>query len=187
MASRNTYDEAQVIEQLRDPAAARTAFGKVIEHYSSTLYWHIRRMVLDHDDANDILQNVLIRAWTGINSFRGECKLRSWLFRIASNECYTFLTQQQNRFPVSMDDDESNSVASQLEADEYFDGSQLQARLQEAIATLPPRQRQVFNMRYYDEMKYEDMAEILETSVGALKASYHFAVEKISAFFSDDN
>lgn len=179
--------EKLLLNRLQDPTTARSAFEEVVRQYSQPLYWHIRRMVLDHDDANDILQNVLIRAWTGIDSFRGECKLRSWLFRIASNECYTFLTQQQNRLIVSMDDDESNSVASQLEADEYFDGSQLQARLQEAIATLPPRQRQVFNMRYYDEMKYEDMAEILETSVGALKASYHFAVEKISAFFSDDN
>lgn len=179
--------EKLLLNRLQDPATARSAFEEVVRQYSQPLYWHIRRMVLDHDDANDILQNVLIRAWTGIDSFRGECKLRSWLFRIASNECYTFLTQQQNRLTVSMDDDESNSVASQLEADEYFDGSQLQARLQEAIATLPPRQRQVFNMRYYDEMKYEDMAEILETSIGALKASYHFAVEKISAFFSDDD
>ena len=137
-------------------------------------------MVLDHDDANDLLQNTFIKAWTGIDGFLGNAKVLTWLYRIATNESLTYL----NRATLNTDD--TDACENQLEADPYFDGDELQTRLQEALLTLPPKQRMVFNMKYFDDMKYEDMSSILGTSVGALKASYHLAVKKISTFFEDD-
>ena len=186
MASRNTYDEAAVVEQLHHPDTARAAFGQVIEHYSSSLYWQIRRMVVDHDDANDVLQNTFIKAWTSIDNFRGDAKLSTWLYKIAINESITFINKKKVMSQVSIDDDDSFLVNS-LESDEWFDGDDAQLKLQKAIATLPEKQRLVFNMRYFDEMKYDDMSEILGTSVGALKASYHHALKKIEAFFEESD
>ncbi len=186
MAKQNTYDEAQIIEQLRQPDTLSSAFGKVIVHYSQPLYWQIRRMVIDHDDANDVLQNTFIKAWTNISNFRGDSKLSTWLYKIAVNESITFINKKKVQNNISLDDD-SSFLTNSLEADKYFDGDQAQIKLQKAIATLPDKQRLVFNMRYYDEMKYEDMSEILGTSVGALKASYHHAVKKIESFFADED
>ena len=143
-------------------------------------------MVIDHDDANDVLQNTFIKAWQSIDNFRGDAKLSTWLYKIAINESITFINKKKALNNVSIDDDDSFLV-NNLEADKYFDGDQAQQRLQLAIAKLPEKQRLVFNMRYYDEMKYEDMSEILGTSVGALKASYHHAVKKIEAFFSESD
>lgn len=139
-------------------------------------------MVLSHDDANDLLQNVFIKAWTGLDGFLGNAKVLTWLYRIATNETITFLNRNSNLGSM----DEAEKVVSQLEADEYFDGDDLQARLQAAVQTLPPKQRMIFNMKYFEEMKYEDISNILGTSVGALKASYHLAVKKVSSFFDDD-
>lgn len=178
-------NEDLLLQQLRDPKTAQTAFSVLVGEYTEPLYWHLRRMVLDHEDANDLLQNTFIKAWTNIDSFQGNAKISTWLYRIATNEALTFLTKQSNMPSVSIDDDESSPV-NQLESDEYFDGDELQVRLQEALKTLPPKQQLVFNMKYFDEMKYEDMSEILGTSVGALKASYHLAVKKIAAYFEDD-
>ena len=186
MAAREKYDEAQVVEQLHDPKMCRSAFGKVIEHYSSQLYWQIRRMVIDHDDANDVLQNTFMKAWTNIDNFRGDAKLSTWLYKIAINESITFINKRKAQAQVSLDDDDS-FLASTLESDPWFDGDSAQVKLQQAIASLPQKQRLVFNMRYYDEMKYEDMSEILGTSVGALKASYHHAIKKIEAFFGEND
>ena len=180
MATRVKYDEASIIEQLHKQETCRTAFGRVIEHYSEQLYWHIRRLVIDHDDANDVLQNTFIKAWTNIDNFRGDAKLSTWLYKIAINESITFINK------ISLDEDDSFLVNS-LEADKYFDGDEAQVKLQKAIATLPEKQRLVFNMRYYDEMKYEEMSEILGTSVGALKASYHHALKKIETFFENND
>ena len=182
--TQRTYDEASVVEQLHHPDTARAAFGQVIEHYSSTLYWQIRRMVIDHDDANDVLQNTFLKAWTSIDNFRGDAKLSTWLYKIAINESITFINKKKMQNNVSLDDDESFLVNT-LESDEWFDGDEAQLLLQRAIATLPEKQRLVFNLRYYDEMKYEDMSEILGTSTGALKASYHHALKKIEAFFAE--
>ncbi|MBQ7691438.1 MAG: sigma-70 family RNA polymerase sigma factor [Muribaculaceae bacterium] len=182
--TQRTYDEAAVIEQLHHPSTARAAFGQVIAHYSSTLYWQIRRMVIDHDDANDVLQNTFLKAWTSIDNFRGDAKLSTWLYKIAINESITFINKKKAQNNVSLDDDDSFLVNT-LESDEWFDGDETQRLLQQAIATLPEKQRLVFNMRYYDEMKYEDMSEILGTSTGALKASYHHAMKKIEAFFAE--
>ena len=182
MAAREKYDEARVIEQLHNQATCKAAFGKVIEHYSSQLYWQIRRLVIDHDDANDVLQNTFIKAWTNLDNFRGDAKLSTWLYRIAANESLTFL--QRRRDTVTIDDTEAD-LANRLESDPYFDGDETDLMLQQAIQTLPEKQRQVFNMKYFQNMKYEEMSEILDTSIGALKASYHFAVEKIEKYFNE--
>ncbi len=175
-------DEDILLQQLRDPKTRRTTFSEMVKVYSEPLYWHIRRMVLSHDDANDLLQNVFIKAWTGLDGFLGNAKVLTWLYRIATNEAITFLNRNSSFGSM----DEAEKVVSQLEADEYFDGDDLQARLQAAVLTLPPKQRMIFNMKYFEEMKYEDISNILGTSVGALKASYHLAVKKVSSFFDDD-
>lgn len=182
MSSKYTYDESEIIEQLHSQDTCRAAFARVIEHYSQPLYWQIRRMVIDHDDANDVLQNTFIKAWANIDNFRGDAKLSTWLYKIAINESITFINKKKAVNKVSIDDDDS-TLANSLEADQWFDGDEAQIELQKAIASLPDKQRLVFNMRYYDEMKYDDMSEILGTSVGALKASYHHAIKKIESFF----
>ena len=177
-------NEGLLLKQLREPKTAQSAFAVLVKEYTEPLYWHLRRMVLDHDDANDLLQNTFIKAWTNIDGFQGNSKISTWLYRIATNEALTFLSRQNANEFISLDDEDASPV--NLEADEYFDGDELQRRLQEALQTLPPKQRMVFNMKYFDDMKYEDMSEVLGTSVGALKASYHLAVQKIAAFFQDD-
>ena len=185
MTSRNTYNEEEIIEQLHDPKRCQAAFGKVIEQYSQGLYWQIRRMVFNHDDANDILQNTFLKAWSNIDNFRGNAKLSTWLYKIAINESITFINKERARNEASIDDD--SFLLNNIERAQYFDGDEAQVKLQRAINSLPEKQRLVFNMRYYDEMKYEDMSEILGTSVGALKASYHHALKKIEAFFEEND
>lgn len=175
-------DEDILLQQLRDPKTRRTTFTEMVKTYSEPLYWHIRRMVLSHDDANDLLQNTFIKAWTGLDGFLGNAKVLTWLYRIATNETITFI----NRTASLSSMEEAEGVTSQLEADEYFNGDELQTRLQAAVQTLPPKQRMIFNMKYFEEMKYEDISNILGTSIGALKASYHLAVKKVSNFFDDD-
>ena len=185
MTSRNTYNEEEIIEQLHDPNRCNAAFGKVIEQYSQGLYWQIRHMVFNHDDANDILQNTFLKAWSNIDNFRGSAKLSTWLYKIAINESITFINKERARNEASIDDD--SFLLNNIESDQYFDGDEAQVKLQRAINSLPEKQRLVFNMRYYDEMKYEDMSEILGTSVGALKASYHHALKKIESFFEEND
>ena len=171
-------DDTEIVKRLHDPKQCREAFTEIIKTYSEPLYWQIRRMVMNHDDANDLLQNTFLKAWSNIENFRGDAKLPTWLYKIAINE----EKQKQN---ISIDDDDSFLVNS-LESDQWFDGDELKLLLQKAIATLPEKQRMIFNMKYFDEMKYEDMSEILGTTVGALKASYHHAVKKIELFFSQN-
>ena len=175
-----------LVARLREPSTCRDAFGEVIRIYSEPLYRQIRRMVQTHDDANDLLQNTFLKAWQSIENFRGDAKLSTWLHKIAINESITFLEKERKRLGLSIDDEESHLV-NLIEADTYVDGDELERRLREAIATLPEKQRLVFNMRYYDEMKYEQMSEILGTSVGALKASYHLAVKKIEQYFDESD
>lgn len=179
------YTEDEIVEQLRDPARQRDAFARVVNLYGEKLYWQIRKMVLNHDDANDLLQNTFLKAWTNIDYFRGEAKLSTWLYKIAVNECITFLNRQRNINNVSIDDTDV-FLLERLKGDEYFDGDEAQLKLQNAILTLPEKQRLVFTMKYFDEMKYEDMSDILGTSVGALKASYHHAVKKVEEFLTKD-
>ena len=175
-------NEVTLIQQLRDSKTRSSAFSALVKAYSETLYWHIRRMVLSHDDANDILQNTFTKAWMGIDGFLGNAKILTWLYRIATNEPLTFIDKNNN---VAFEDIDTTATA--IEADEWFDGDELQARLQAAIQALPPKQRMVFNMKYYDEMKYEEISAILGTSTGALKASYHIAVKKICEYFENEN
>ncbi len=186
MSKDTPIDDTELVKRLRDSSTCRTAFGKVIAWYSEPLYWQIRRMVEDHDDANDLLQNTFMKAWSSIENFRGEAKLSTWLYKIAINESITFLAKERKRMNISIDDEESHLV-NLIEADTYIDGDQLALKLRKAIASLPEKQRLVFNMRYYDEMKYEQMSEILGTSVGALKASYHLAAKKIEQYFADND
>lgn len=156
------------------------AFAVLVKQYSEQLYWKIRRIVLIHEDADDVLQNTFIKVWNNLDDFRGNSRLSTWLYRIAINEALDFLRKQKIRTSLSSDAD--MSVANKLLADEYFDGDRIQAELQAAIASLPDVQRTVFNLRYFDDMKYSDISKILDTSEGALKASYHLAVKKISEY-----
>lgn len=181
--AKESYNEEIIIEELRDSETRQQAFGKVIRHYSEPLYWQIRRIVIDHESANDILQEAFIKAWININHFRGDAKLSTWLYKIATNEAITHINRERNKQTSSLDDEDSFLI-NNLEADEWFDGDDLRLELQRAINKLPEKQRIVFNMRYFDEMKYEDISEVLGTSVGALKASYHHAVKKIEEYFS---
>lgn len=180
-----TDDNDTLVERLRNPDTCRKAFAEVISRYSEPLYWQIRRMVQNHDDANDLLQNTFMKAWTSIENFRGDAKLSTWLHKIAINESLTFLEKERKRNNLSIDDEASHLIQA-IESDTDIDGDQLRLELRKAIATLPEKQRLVFNMRYYDDMKYEQMSEILGTSVGALKASYHIAVKKIEQYFTSD-
>jgi RNA polymerase sigma-70 factor (ECF subfamily) len=179
------FDEENVLRMLQeDDATQRRAFGMIVEEFGQQLYWQIRRLVLNHDDANDVLQETLIQAWKNIDYFRGESKLSTWLYRIAINQSLNFLNKQKAQQSISMDNEEA-SVANQLEGDPYFDGEKAQRLLQQALTTLPDKQRLVFNLRYFDELTYTEISEIIGSSVGALKADYHLAVKKISKFFED--
>lgn len=180
----STYNEREVLALLQDEQTQKRGFEMIVAEYGEQLYWQIRRMVLSHDDANDLLQNTFIKAWVNIDYFRAEAKISTWLYRIAMNECLTFLNKQRAALTVSLDDPEASALA-RLESDPYFSGDKIQTLLQKALLTLPEKQRMVFNLKYYQEMKYEEMSEIFGTSVGALKASYHHAVKKIERFLSE--
>ena len=182
--------EKDIALQLQDTATRRQAFSILVGQYSEMLYWKIRRIVMFHDDADDVLQNTLMKAWKSLDSFRGDSKLTTWLCRIAINESLDFIRHKQALVIVSSDSTTDNvgvSIHEKLMADEYFDGDSAEALLQEAISQLPDVQRTVFLMRYYDEMKYSEISSILNTSEGALKASYHIAVTKIMEYFEKKN
>jgi len=174
-------DDKELLFQFKIEATKEAAFTRIIKKYQEKLYWHIRRMVVEHEDANDILQNMFIKVWKSLENFREDSQLYTWLYRIATNECLTFLQQQKKRSSVSMDDEDS-TISNKIKADEHFDANKLEWKLQLAIQKLPEKQRTVFNLRYYDEMPYEEMSRVLETSEGALKASYHHAVKKIEDY-----
>lgn len=172
--------DSELVEMLREPRTRREGFAVLVKQYSEKLYWKVRRIVLSHEDANDVLQNVFIKVWSNLQNFQGKSSLSTWLYRIAINESLDFLRKQKLADKVSADEDDS--VASRLMSDEYFDGDEVQARLQEAVARLPEVQRTVFHLKYFEEMKYSEMSQILNTSEGALKASYHLAVKKITEY-----
>lgn len=169
--------DAELLIQFRNPQTKEKAFTTIIKKYQERLYWHIRRMVIDHDDANDVLQNVFIRVWNGLENFREDSQLYTWLYRIATNESLTFIENQKKRSAVSFSDVETG-LSNKIKADQNFDANKLEWKLQMAIQQLPEKQRLVFNLRYYDEMPYEEMSRVLDTSEGALKASYHHAAKK---------
>lgn len=174
-------DDRELLHSFKQPESREKAFTGIIKKYQEKLYWHIRRMVIDHDDANDVMQNMFIKVWNALENFREDSQLYTWLYRIATNESLTFIEQQKKRSAVSLSDVEGG-LSNKILADKHFDGSKLEWKLQLAIQQLPEKQRIVFNLRYYDEMPYEEMSRVLETSEGALKASYHHAAKKIEDF-----
>ena len=173
--------EETLVHQLKQKDSQARAFEVLINTYKERLYWHIRRIVMDHDDADDVLQNTFIKVFNHINGFKGESKLYSWLYRIATNEALTFLKSKSKKLGIGNNEMQEKMIG-RLEADVYFEGDEIQIKLQRAIATLPERQKLVFNMKYYDELKYSEIAEILGTSVGGLKASYHLAIKKLEEY-----
>lgn len=183
---KTNFNEEEILEQLRNPDTQRQGFAHLVNEYSERLYWQIRKMVYSHDDANDILQDVFIKAWLNIEKFRGDAKLSTWLYKIAINESITFINRSKAKLNLSIDDADS-FLLDKLEGDEFFDGDEAQLLLQKAIVTLPEKQRLVFQMKYFNEMKYDEMSDILGTSVGALKASYHHAVKKVESFLKESN
>lgn len=176
-------EEKDFIRQLLDPKTQNTAFQKLIREYQRPLYNHIRNIVLNHDDTDDVLQNTFIKVFQNLKNFKGESKLFSWIYRIATNEAITFINQKARKSGITSEALQSK-IVDNLKADVYFDGNEIQIKLQKAISALPEKQQLVFKMRYFEEIKYEDLSEILGTSVGALKASYHHAVKKIEEFMN---
>ena len=171
-------EESVLIERLQEPASREAAFRELVMTYQERLYWHIRRIVLTHDDADDVLQETFIKVYRNIGGFKGNSKLYSWMYRIATNEALSFL-KRNSKIQVADQEESQELMMQRLTADPYFDGDQAELELQAALAALPQKQRLVFNMKYFEEMKYDDISEVLDTSVGALKASYHLAVKKI--------
>jgi len=178
-------EEKEFILQLLNPKTQNNAFQKLLSDYKRPLYNHIRNIVLDHDDANDVLQNTFIKVFQNLNNFKGESKLYSWIYRIATNESITFINKKA-KISGATSNELKTKIVENLEADTHFDGNEIQIKLQKAILTLPEKQQLVFNMRYFQEIKYDEMSTILGTSVGALKASYHLAVKKIENFINKD-
>ncbi len=174
-------DDKDLLYQFKQPAEKERAFTGIIKKYQEKLYWHIRRIVVDHDDTNDILQNMFIKVWNSLENFREDSQLYTWLYRIATNECFTFLEQLKRRSAISLNDVEDGLI-NKIKADQNFDANKLEWKLQLAIQHLPEKQRIVFSLRYYDEMPYEEMSRVLETSEGALKSSYHHAAKKIENY-----
>jgi RNA polymerase sigma-70 factor (ECF subfamily) len=175
------YSDEKLLDLFHNSDNPNYAFNLLVKKYQERVYWHVRRLVTDHEDTNDIVQEVFVRAWKGLENFRADSGLFTWLYRIATNEALSFLKRKKRRFFLPWQDVE-NTMAQKLEMDAYFTGNEIQKKLQKAILTLPEKQRVVFNMRYYDELRYEEMSDILGTSKGALKASYHHAVKKVEEY-----
>jgi len=178
-------EEEILLKRLQDPKTLKKAFGELVTLYKERLYWHIRNMVKDHDDTDDILQNTFIKIFKNVHSFKGDSQLYSWMYRIATNESLTFLSSKSKRIHLNSEELQQNLIEN-LESDVYFEGDEIQLKLQKAISILPEKQQLVFNMKYFQELKYREMSNILGTSEGALKASYHIAVKKIEEFLKMD-
>jgi len=178
-------EEEQLVVELQTASTREQAFRELMTLYKERLYWHIRKIVISHDDSDDVLQNTFIKVYKNIEKFKGDSKLYSWMYRIATNEAITHLNKNAKRFSISSEEMLTKAV-NNLTSDVYFEGDEIQLKLQKAIATLPQKQQLVFNMRYFDDLKYKDMSEILETSEGALKASYHLAAKKIETYLTSD-
>ena len=176
--------DSQILSLIQNERSRDKGFRLLVEQYQERLYWHVRRMVVEHEDANDVLQNTFLKVHRSIERFEGKSALYTWLYRIATNEAITFMKKRSKKATAALDD-EDNNLSNQLEADEYFDGDDILKILQLALSLIPEKQRIVFQLRYYEEMPYQQMSEVLGTSAGALKASYHHAVKKIEAFFRE--
>jgi RNA polymerase sigma-70 factor (ECF subfamily) len=171
----------QLVKQFKIPSQKNAAFTELVKKYQEKLYWHIRRMVVEHEDANDVLQNSLIKVWNALDNFREDSQVYTWMYRIATNECLSYLDQKKRKQTSSFDD-MAEVYSNTVKADANFNANQLEWKLQLAIQQLPEKQKLVFNLRYFDEMTYEQMGKILDTSEGALKASYHHAAKKVAEF-----
>ncbi|MBL1407955.1 RNA polymerase sigma factor [Sphingobacterium faecale] len=180
-------EDAQIIAMFADERTREAAFSHLLKKYQQKIYWHVRRMVIDHDDADDVTQDIFIKIWRNLEKFREDSQLYTWLYRIATNECITFLNKKKQKHNVSLDDDNSSYLSETLADTTYFSGDKAQMKLQQALLTLPEKQRLVFNMKYFEDLKYDEISEILGTSVGALKASYHLAVKKVENFFNNND
>ncbi|NNE33140.1 MAG: RNA polymerase sigma factor [Winogradskyella sp.] len=178
-------NESDFILRLQDPKSKDTAFRELLQLYKERLYWHIRKIVKSHDDADDVLQNTFIKVHRSIDKFKGDSKLFSWMYRIATNESITHLNKVAKRLQIT-NEEYQNQAINNLAADVYFEGDAIQIKLQQAISRLPEKQQLVFNMKYFDDLKYKEISDILDTSEGALKASYHIAVKKIETFLRSD-
>ena len=174
-------EDEEILNKFRDEKTRNEAFNLLLKKYQQKIYWHVRRMVIDHDDADDLVQDVFIKVWKNLPGFRNDAQLYTWMYRIATNECITFLNKKKQKNNISLDDVDYE-LADKLSSSDQYTGDQIQKKLQQAILTLPDKQRLVFNMKYFDDMKYEEISDVLGTSVGALKASFHLAVKKIEAF-----
>lgn len=184
MQEKPSIADEQILQLLGNRATYERGFRVLMSAYQERLYWHVRRMVENHDDANDVIQNVFVKVFRSIDKFEGKSKLYTWLYRIATNESITFLNKKKKK-PTNSLDDELSTISHQLTADEYFDGDDAMQRLKAAVATLPEKQKAVFNLRYYEDLSYKEIADILDTTVGALKASYHHAVKKIETYLKE--
>ncbi|MDR2285410.1 MAG: RNA polymerase sigma factor [Sphingobacterium sp.] len=180
-------EDAQIIAMFADERTREDAFSHLLKKYQQKIYWHVRRMVINHDDADDVTQDIFIKIWRNLGKFREDSQLYTWLYRIATNECITFLNKKKQKQNVSLDDDNSSYLSETLADTTYFNGDKAQMKLQQALLTLPEKQRLVFNMKYFEDLKYDEISEILGTSVGALKASYHLAVKKVENFFNNND
>ncbi|MCY1517089.1 ECF RNA polymerase sigma-E factor [compost metagenome] len=179
-------EDSEILLKFRAEKTRNEAFSLLLNKYQQKIYWHIRRLVIDHDDADDLVQETFVKVWKNLDNFRSDSQLYTWIYRIATNECITFLNRKKLRNNISLDD-VSGELSETLAASEHFDGDKVQRKLQEAILTLPEKQRVIFNMKYFDDMKYDEISEILGTSVGALKASFHIAVKKIESILTNED
>jgi len=178
-------EDEEILEKFSNESTRNEAFNLLISKYQEKIYWHVRRLVIDHDDADDLVQEVFIKVWKSLAKFRNDSKLYTWIYRIATNECITFLNKKKQRNQTPLDE-VSEELSESLVASSYFNGDKIQMKLQQALLTLPEKQRLIFNMKYYDDLKYDEISAILGTSVGALKASFHIAVKKIEVFMLND-
>ncbi|CAM4148785.1 RNA polymerase sigma-70 factor, ECF subfamily [Pedobacter westerhofensis] len=178
-------EDDEILEKFSQENTRNEAFNLLISKYQEKIYWHVRRLVIDHDDADDLVQEVFIKVWKSLAKFRNDSKLYTWIYRIATNESITFLNKKKQRNQTPLDE-VSEELSESLVASSYFNGDKIQMKLQQALLTLPEKQRLIFNMKYYDDLKYDEISAILGTSVGALKASFHIAVKKIEVFMLND-
>ncbi|PJJ60897.1 RNA polymerase sigma factor [Hymenobacter chitinivorans] len=179
-------EDQEILAKFADPAARNVAFNQLVRKYQSKIYWHVRKMVIDHADADDLTQDVFVKVWNHLGNFRQDASLYTWIYRIATNECLNFLSSKRRKFFLPLND-VAAELTQKVEADPGLAGDEIELRLQKAILRLPDKQRLVFNMKYYDEITYEQMADITGTSVGALKASYHHAVKKIEQYVNEES
>ncbi len=178
-------DDSVILEKFSDSRTREEGFRLLVEKYQQKIYWHVRRLVVDHDDADDLVQDIFIKVWKNLANFRSDAQLYTWIYRIATNESITFLNKKKQQQHISLNDDNASFLVETMSSSPYFNGNKAQRLLQQAILSLPEKQRLVFNMKYFEELKYDEISEILGTSVGALKASYHLAVKKIEHFFEE--